>query len=171
MKTATLIVEGIHGFAGPANCYLLSEPLFGATHVVVWSQPAFGSQLPEVVVVPAMPSGAARNMTRLPGSSMLHHEATIEDAAAWALLMAGGYEVVVPDPVVDDSPAEVDEPTILEPEVAKPIRVHALAKELGTTSAELLETLADHGHDITRASANVDPDIADVMRDIYGKGN
>ncbi|MEA1795101.1 hypothetical protein [Rhodococcus qingshengii] len=96
MKTATLVVEDIRGYAGPANCYRLSEPLFGATHVVVWSQPAFGSQLPEVVVVPAMPSGTARNMARLPGSSMLHHEATIEDAAAWALLTAGGYEIVVP---------------------------------------------------------------------------
>ncbi|MGC0364991.1 hypothetical protein ABH922_002975 [Rhodococcus sp. 27YEA15] len=111
----------------------------------------------------------------LPGSFTLHgDDSTIDDAAAFALVLAGGYEIVVPDPVVDDSPAEIDEPTTEEPEPESerlPIRVHALAKELGTTSTELLETLQDHGHDITSASSNVDPDTADIMRDIYGKGN
>ena len=102
---------------------------------------------------------------------MLHHEADLNDAATLALMLAGGYEIVVPDPVVDDSPAEIDEPPTSESVSAKPIRAHVLAKELETSSAELLETLADHGHDITSASANVHPDIADIMRDIYGKGN
>lgn len=171
MKTATLILEDVKGYAGPANCYRLSEPLFHVDHVIIWAQPSFGMQLPEVVVVPSTSSGRARNMDRMPGSCMLHHEADLNDAATLALMLAGGYEIVVPDPVVDDSPAEVDEPTILESEAAKPIRVYTLAKELDTTSSEMLETLADHGHDITSASANVDPDIADVMRDIYGKGN
>lgn len=171
MKTATLILEDVKGYAGPANCYRLSEPLFQADHVIVWAQPSFGMQLPEVVVVPSTSSGRARNMDRMPGSCMLHHEADVNDAATLALMLAGGYEIVVPDPVVDDSPVEIDEHTIFEPEAVKPIRVHALAKELDTTSAELLETLAEHGHDITSASANVAPDIADIMRDIYGKGN
>ncbi|WP_341513637.1 hypothetical protein AAC389_15600 [Rhodococcus qingshengii] len=171
MKTATLILEDVKGYAGPANCYRLSEPLFQADHVIVWAQTSFGMQLPEVVVVPSTSSGRARNMDRMPGSCMLHHEADVNDAATLALMLAGGYEIVVPDPVVDDSPAEIDERTIFETEAVKPIRVHALAKELDTTSSELLETLADHGHDITSASANVAPDIADIMRDIYGKGN
>lgn len=171
MKTATLILEDVKGYAGPANCYLLSEPLIQADHVIVWAQPSFGMQLPEVVVVPSTSSGRARNMDRMPGSCMLHHEADLNDAATLALMLAGGYEIVVPDPVVDDSPAEIDEPTTSESVSAKPIRAHVLAKELDTTSSELLETLADHGHDITSASANVGPDLADVMRDIYGMGN
>ncbi|OXM19343.1 hypothetical protein CBI33_22595 [Rhodococcus erythropolis] len=166
MPTAELIVENVGGFAGEANCYKLSEPLKGHSYVTVLLQMAFGPQDREAAIFPAYPSGAAVRMTRLPGS-YVHPEPSSE----WALLMAGGYEVVVPDPVVDENPTEIDEPTILESEVAKPVRVHALAKELETTSAELLETLADHGHDITSASANVAPDIADVMRDIYGKGS
>lgn len=167
MKTATLILEDVKGYAGPANCYRLSEPLFRADHVIVWAQPSFGMQLPEVVVVPSTSSGRARNMDRMPGSCMLHHKATIEDAAAWALLMAGGYEIVVPDPVADGSPAEVGEPASSDSEATTPIRVYALAQELGVTSAEILQRLADLDIPITNASANIDPDTAQIIRDFY----
>ncbi|QXW03995.1 translation initiation factor IF-2 N-terminal domain-containing protein [Rhodococcus globerulus] len=95
---------------------------------------------------------------------------SIDDACVWALQTAGGYEIVEPDPVVDEVPAEVDELTVIEADEAKPIRVHTLAKELDTTSADLLETLADHGRDISSASANVDAETADIMRELYEKG-
>ena len=103
----------------------------------------------------------------MPGSCMLHHEADLNDAATLALMLAGGYEIVVPGPVVDDSPAEIDEPASSDAEATTPIRVYALAKELGVTSAEILQRLADLEIPITSASANIDPDTAQIIRDFY----
>lgn len=171
-KIAKVLVDDYKGAPGRARLFRLSEPLDGYNEVLIWLQDSIGPMGPEVNVVGTnLITGRPKLGFPLPGSCKLQHMVDFEDACVWALATAGGYEVVGPDPVVDNSPAEVDEPTILESEVAKPIRVHTLAKELDTTSAELLETLADHGHDVTSASANVNPDVADIMRGIYGKGN
>ena len=192
MPTATLIDANYGGCPGPAHLYELSEPLaenrrelvggqwvtLTHTRVIVWVQPAFGSMSPCVKVVPLRTTEAPALNVEMPGSYILQHEVSIDEAAWWALMTAGGYEIVVPDPVVDDSPAEFDEPTTLEPhapekaepEVAEVIRVHELAKELGITSADLLAKLAEYGSTITNASANVDHDTAQIMRGIYAEG-
>lgn len=100
----------------------------------------------------------------------------------WAAIESEAFAMhesyMKPDPVVDDSPAEFDEPTTLEPlaleaaesEVAEVIRVHELANQLGIDSAELLAKLAEYGSTITSASANVDHDTAQIMRGIYAEG-
>lgn len=178
MPTATLIDRDNLTFAGPANCYHLDPPLMGNEFVMVYIEPGYGSITPRVTIVPKRIGDAPALNAPLPGSYSLQHDVSIDDGAWFALLAAGGYEIVVPDPVVDDSPAEFDEPTTLEPlalenaepEVAEVIRVHELAKELGITSAELLAKLAEYGSTITNASANVDHDTAQIMRGIYAEG-
>ncbi|EME14819.1 hypothetical protein [Rhodococcus triatomae] len=88
-NTATLLAENLGGFAGPANLYQLDVPLMGFDHVIAWIQ-TFGT--PEAVLVAAFPSGAARSMTRLPGSYV-----GTEVSHAGALFLAG-YTVVLPEP-------------------------------------------------------------------------
>lgn len=117
MATATLIGEDIGGFVGPANLYSLDPPMVGQggvlhDYVVVWLQAPMaipspsnpGMQVPltmaEVAIVGATAHGAATSMTRLPGS-YTHPEPSRE----WALLMAGGYEVSIPDPETGTEPA------------------------------------------------------------------
>lgn len=65
MGTATLVAEGIGGYAGSANLYQLDPPLLAHAHVVVWTQD-YGA--PEAVIVGARPDGSAIVMNRLPGS-------------------------------------------------------------------------------------------------------
>lgn len=156
MKTATLIIEDVKGYAGPANCYRLSEPLFQADHVIVWAQPSFGMQLPEVVVVPSTSSGRARNMDRMPGSCMLHHEADLNDAATLALMLAGGYEIVA---------AEVA-PVVAELELfERTMRVYEVAYKLDVPSARVIEALEALGVEGKTPNSNVDPVDAVRVRD------
>lgn len=62
-------VGQVSGFAGPATVFRLEPPLAGNEFVTVWVQDVFGAQGPEAVVVAAVDaSGAAKSMTRLPGS-------------------------------------------------------------------------------------------------------
>ena len=62
-------VGQVSGFAGPATVFRLDPTLAGHEFVTVWVQDAFGAQGPEAVVVAAVDaSGAAKSMTRLPGS-------------------------------------------------------------------------------------------------------
>ncbi|MCW2092529.1 UNVERIFIED_ORG: hypothetical protein M2328_005809 [Rhodococcus erythropolis] len=156
MKTATLIIEDVKGYAGPANCYRLSEPLFQAYHVIVWAQPSFGMQLPEVVVVPSTSSGRARNMDRMPGSCMLHHEADLNDAAALALMLAGGYEIVYPE-----EPSAVAEPDQFE----RSMRVYEVAYKLDVPSARVIEALEALGVEGKTPNSNVEPVDAVRVRD------
>lgn len=180
MPTAKPLMD-CGGFTGPARAFHISpslrDPANGYVHehlIVCYTE--LGG--PRIEVYGGTSAGAARVMQPLPGSCILQHAVTLEDACVWALMTAGGYEIVVPDPVVDDSPAEFDGPTTLEPlaldkaesEVAEVIRVYELAKELGITSAELLAKLAEYGSTITNASANVDHDTAQIMRGIYAEG-
>lgn len=88
MKTATQTAISAGGFAGPAKHYALSEPLCGNTHVIVWTQDAFGQQAAEAVVVAARMDGSAITLTRLPGS-FVHSDPTPE-----AALELAGYQVV-----------------------------------------------------------------------------
>jgi hypothetical protein len=107
MPTATVVLTDVAGYAGPATCYQLSEPLTdragGRTHeyVVVFTVEAFGGLAdrftPETIIVPAYPNGAAVVMNKLPGSMT-----GIADPAG-ALWAAGGFEhgepytIVVPE--------------------------------------------------------------------------
>ena len=89
MNTATEVNSNVGGFAGPARCYRLNPPLGEDEYVTVWVQDAFGAQGPEAVVVAAHnDSGAAKNMTRLPGSYV---GATPTHSGA---LWLNGYEIV-----------------------------------------------------------------------------
>lgn len=93
MHTATEVNDNVGGFAGPARCYRLDPPLGEHEYVTVWVQDAFGAQGPEAVVVAAHDeSGAAKNMTRLPGSYV---GATPAHSGA---LWLNGYEIASPEP-------------------------------------------------------------------------
>lgn len=94
-STATLLMDGLGGYAGPANLYQLDPPLLGHDHVVVWTQ-EIGT--PEAVIVAAYETGAAKVMNRLPGSYV-----AAEVSHAGALFLAG-YEVVIPDPEPEPEP-------------------------------------------------------------------
>ncbi|WP_280317313.1 hypothetical protein [Nocardia wallacei] len=100
MPTATVHIESVDGFAGPARCFRVDPPYQGHDYVTVWAQRAFGiHQGPEVALVPATETGAAAGPTlmRRPGSFVLHDDPDTPeriDGAYWlALLMLGGYEV------------------------------------------------------------------------------
>ncbi|MEC3955800.1 hypothetical protein VMT65_22395 [Nocardia sp. CDC153] len=88
MKTATQTSLSVGGFAGPAQHFALSEPLCGNSHVIVWTQDAFGQQAAEAVIVAARPDGSAITMTRLPGS-YVHPDPSVD-----AALELAGYQVV-----------------------------------------------------------------------------
>lgn len=93
MNKAIEVNANVGGFAGPARCYRLNPPLGGHEFVTVWVQDAFGAQGPEAVVVAAHDeSGAAKNMTRLPGSYV---GATPAHSGA---LWLNGYEIASPEP-------------------------------------------------------------------------
>ncbi|HEY9310708.1 hypothetical protein [Williamsia sp.] len=105
MKTATLVSADIGGYAGSACLYQLSEPLEGHDFVVVCVEAAFGEQAAQVLVFPAFESGAAKLMRRLSGS-YTHAGAAIspDDSRAWALNLAGGYEIVLPPETPETDP-------------------------------------------------------------------
>lgn len=103
MLTATLHLEEVGGFPGPARTYKLSEPKdFGTTrtdYVTVWFQKGFKFQDPEVGLVPATETGACAepSMRRRPGSFVLHDNPEtpeqIEGAYLYALWSLGVQEV------------------------------------------------------------------------------
>ncbi|MHD0296987.1 hypothetical protein RCF19_13960 [Rhodococcus qingshengii] len=97
MPTATLTERDNITFAGPANHYRLNPPLRGFEHVTVFIEPAYGGMSPRVVIAPRRMDNEPMLNVPLPGSVSLHHEASIDDAAWFALLAAGGYEIVKPD--------------------------------------------------------------------------
>ena len=95
MGTATLLAEGLGGYAGTANLYQLDPPLMNHSHVVVWTQ-AYGT--PEAVIVSARPDGSAITLNRLPGSYV---GAEVNHTAA---LWLAGYEITAPAPPTEDTP-------------------------------------------------------------------
>ncbi|MDN6259742.1 MAG: translation initiation factor IF-2 N-terminal domain-containing protein, partial [Corynebacterium sp.] len=48
------------------------------------------------------------------------------------------------------------------------LRVHELAKQLGTTSKELLATLKEQGEFVKSASSTVEPPVVKKMKNHYG---
>jgi hypothetical protein len=100
MATATVHIESVGGFAGPARCFKVDPPFMGSDYVTIWAQTGFGEHtLPEACVVPATETGACaeRSLKRRPGSFVLHDDPDTPervDGAYWmALLMLGGYEI------------------------------------------------------------------------------
>lgn len=96
MATATLVAEP--GFySGPAKAFrvdpALRDPLTRKVtdHVVVVKTTLGG---PRIEVFACNSRGIATRMNPLPGSQILQHDVTIDDACAWALMTAGGYEIV-----------------------------------------------------------------------------
>ena len=107
MATATLIERDNITFAGPANHYRLDPPLRGFEHVTVFIEPAYGGAGPRVVISPKRMDSEPMLNVPLPGSVSLHHDATIDEAAWFALLAAGGYDIVIP-PEPEPDPEPVD---------------------------------------------------------------
>lgn len=113
MATATVHVDDVGGYAGPARCYQLDPPaqIDGETHeyVTAWVQPRYAHQAAEVAVVPATESGASASpsLRRSAGSFVLPVDPDTPERIAgayWmALLMLGGYEIV-PAPVEAATP-------------------------------------------------------------------
>lgn len=116
MPTATLISEDVGGYAGPTHLYQLSEPLEGFDYVAVCVEDIFVMQVKnsvsglveaappqsgQVCIFPAYESGAPVVLRRLSGS-YTHSGAAISpaDTRQWALMMAGGYEIVIPEPLL-----------------------------------------------------------------------
>jgi hypothetical protein len=108
MATATEVATP-GGFIGPARTFRvspsLSDPSNGGIaydHVTVVLVLNYG---PRVEIFGARPDGSARSMNALPGSFILQHEVTLDDACLWALTTAGGYVLTEPDyPVVEFDP-------------------------------------------------------------------
>lgn len=96
MPTATLVARDNITYAGPANHYLLDPPLRGFEHVMVYMEPEYGGAGPRVVISPKRMDKEPMLNIPLPGSVSLHHDATIDEAAWFALLAAGGYDIVTP---------------------------------------------------------------------------
>lgn len=98
MATATLIERDNLTFAGPANHYKLDPPLMGHEHVMVFIEPGYASITPRAVIVPKRLGEEPMLNAPLPGSFSLQGDSTIDDAAWFALLAAGGYEIVKDTP-------------------------------------------------------------------------
>ena len=104
MATAKLILDEVGGWPGRARCYHVDPPanIMGGDHdhVVVWVQPRYGHQSPEVGVLPSTEFGAAKanSVMRQAGSFTLHNDfdpadTTYVDGVCWlALQLLGGYQ-------------------------------------------------------------------------------
>lgn len=99
MATATVHIEDVGGFPGPARCFKVDPPYQGANFVTVWVQPSFGPhQEPEAGLVPATETGACVELSvkRRAGSFVLHDEPDTQeriDGAYWFSLVMAGYTV------------------------------------------------------------------------------
>lgn len=99
MATATVHIEDVGGFPGPARCFKVDPPYQGANFVTVWAQPSFGPhQEPEAGLVPATETGACAELSvkRRAGSFVLHDEPDTQErinGAYWFALVMAGYTV------------------------------------------------------------------------------
>lgn len=106
MPTAIEVIEPA-GFIGPARTFRVDPPIKdpnqGGTehdHVTVVLVDRYG---PRVEIVGARPDGTAKSMNPLPGSFILQHGVTLDDACTWGLLTAGGYVIGAPEVVEGES--------------------------------------------------------------------
>lgn len=109
MATATLIGRDTTSYAGPANHYLLDPPLNGLPFVTVYLAPGYDIVAARANVVPLRTDATPMLNAPLPGSFSLQHDVDIDEAAWFALLAAGGYEIVIPpepDPAAETEPGE-----------------------------------------------------------------
>lgn len=102
MATATEVAEPA-GYVGPARTFRVDPPLADPNqggkqfdHVTVVLVIRYG---PRVEIFGARPDGSALSMNALPGSFILQHEVTLDDACTWGLLTAGGYEITAPETI------------------------------------------------------------------------
>lgn len=161
MATATLIDRDVISFAGPANSYRLDPPLSGHEFVTVFIEPGYGSVAPRAAVVPKRLGDEPMLNAPLPGSFSLQGETSIDDAAWFALLAAGGYEIVSGFdgvPVAADVTPVVDEPKLFE----RTMRVYEVAYKLEVPSARIIEALEALGVEGKTPNSNVEP--ADALR-------
>lgn len=97
MATATVHIDEVGGFPGPARCFAVDPPYQGADFVTVWVQGSFGPhQEPEAGLVPATETGACadRSVKRRAGSFVLHDEPDTQeriDGAHWMAIILAGY--------------------------------------------------------------------------------
>lgn len=95
MGTAKFLGE-INIYMGPCQYFRvdppLRDPLNNVTtdHVAVVGMALGG---PRVEVFACDEHGLPQRMTMLPGSFVLQHEVSLNDASTWALATAGGYEI------------------------------------------------------------------------------
>lgn len=105
MATATAIAE-MTVYSGPARAFrvdpMIHDPLtrndYG--HVVVCKTTLGG---PRVEMYGCDEHGIARRLVPLPGSFTMHHDVSLDDACAFALMLAGGYVITADD--ADEVPA------------------------------------------------------------------
>lgn len=115
MPTATPIVEPTW-YIGPARTFRvepeLRDPSSGQAfgHVTVCKTTLGG---PRVEVIGSVETGNAVVMNPLPGSFVLQHDVSLDDACVWALATAGGYVIGPPDPEPEPEP-EPDEAVLDE---------------------------------------------------------
>ena len=113
MATAIPITD-CGGFTGPARLFAVDPPLQDPSsgniteHVIVCVTTMGG---PRIEVYPGRPSGVARSMQPLPGSCILQHAVTLNDACAWALATAGGYEIAMPTEEPEPEQVTLEEQT------------------------------------------------------------
>lgn len=111
MATAIPVAEPSY-YAGPARTFkvepALRDPLSASLYdyVTVCSIERGG---PRIEVYGCGERGVAIRMNPLPGSTILQHGVSLDDACAWALLTAGGYEIG--DWVVEEVPTP-EEPAV-----------------------------------------------------------
>lgn len=109
------------GFTGPARLFRIDPPLRDpssgqvAGFLIVCHTQMGG---PRIEVYPGKESGVAHSMQPLPGSCILQHGVSLDDACVWALQTAGGYLIVepAPEPEPEPLPDPLPEP---EPEPAE----------------------------------------------------
>ncbi|GAA3178474.1 hypothetical protein GCM10020255_071110 [Rhodococcus baikonurensis] len=76
---------------------------------MVYMEPAYGGASPRVVISPKRMDDEPMLNVPLPGSVSLHHDATIDEAAWFALLAAGGYDIVIPpEPIPGEEWSDAD---------------------------------------------------------------
>ncbi|PQP24172.1 hypothetical protein [Rhodococcus opacus] len=92
MATATLIAEHVEGWAGDAYHYRLDPPLEGHEYVMVSEIDYPFNHYKETEIVPVDENGGPVAMVKLPGSLAAQANRAV------ALLAAGGYSIVIPEP-------------------------------------------------------------------------
>lgn len=96
MATAILVAEPT-AYSGPSKTFRIEPSLYDPVSrkiydcVTVCKTTLGGAR---VEVYGSLDTGAAVSMAPLPGSFVLQHDVSVDDACVWALMTAGGYEIL-----------------------------------------------------------------------------